>query len=166
MKERIVALRTELGLNQAEFSKKIGLSRSGLASIEVGQNPLRDRHIKLIKAAFPQVSEAWLKDGVGEMFVTDKVTDLLYEWKLEDFCRELLEEVEEFDLEQQQYILRFLQGVVARLSGRPAETEQELTAEQMEMIERKTQEYQQALIEQEKVASRPSSLPGLSEMQA
>lgn len=117
MGNRAIALRESLHLTQQEFAEKLGLARSSWSEVENGRRALQDRHIKLIKAAFPQVSEAWLRDGSGEMFVKDNISDLLYKWNLEECCRDVLTAFAEFEPEQQQYILRFIQQVVARLSA-------------------------------------------------
>ena len=124
MKERIVALRTELGLNQAEFSKKIGLSRSGLASIEVGQNPLQDRHIKLIKAAFPQVSETWLKDGIGDMFLPiepdEELELVLAQTNLPEVAKQCVRVYEKASPELKAHLDRYLKNLLRDImSGYP-----------------------------------------------
>lgn len=68
MNERVSQLRSKLGLTLKDFGGKIGMSAGGLADVERGRNPVQERHIKLILAAFPQVSEEWLRDGTGPMF--------------------------------------------------------------------------------------------------
>lgn len=74
MNKRIAELRKELGLTQAEFSQKISLSRTGLASIERGVNNITDRTISDICRVFG-VSEYWLRDGEGPMFRPVKSVD-------------------------------------------------------------------------------------------
>lgn len=74
MNKRIAELRKELGLTQAEFSQKISLSRTGLASIERGVNNVTDRTISDICRVFG-VSEYWLRDGEGPMFRPAKSVD-------------------------------------------------------------------------------------------
>lgn len=64
---RLRLVRKALNLNQIEFAKQIGLTQTSLSMIEVGNNTLTDKNIKLICATF-NVSEQWLRNGKGEMF--------------------------------------------------------------------------------------------------
>lgn len=70
MNKRLKILRTELDLNQAEFSKRLAIAQSTYAGLENGKSVLRDRHIKLICSTF-NVNEEWLREGKGDMFVTN-----------------------------------------------------------------------------------------------
>ena len=70
MNKRLKILRTELDLSQAEFSNKLSIAQSTYAVLESGKSALRDRHIKLICSTF-NVSEEWLREGKGDMFVTN-----------------------------------------------------------------------------------------------
>ncbi len=67
MKERIKALRKELNLSQQEFADELGIKRGTVANYEVGRNEPIDAVITLICRRF-NVSEQWLRTGVGEMF--------------------------------------------------------------------------------------------------
>lgn len=67
--ERVKFLRKSiLDLNQDEFSKKIGISRSNVANIEVGRINITDRTISDICREF-NINEKWLRNGEGEVFV-------------------------------------------------------------------------------------------------
>jgi len=68
MYKRIKEIRKELKLSQEDFGKKIGLSQSTLAMIEVGKRNFNDKHVKLICSTF-NVSEQWLRTGIGDMFL-------------------------------------------------------------------------------------------------
>ena len=65
--ERIKEVRRALGMSQAKFANGISISNGYIAGIELEKRKANDRIIKLICAQY-QVSEAWLKEGVGEMF--------------------------------------------------------------------------------------------------
>ena len=67
MHHRIRAARKALKLNQLEFANRIGLSQTALSMIEVGNNPITNKNIKLICATF-NVNEQWLRTGIGEIF--------------------------------------------------------------------------------------------------
>ena len=68
MKERIKALRKELGLTQQEFADKLGIKRTTIGNYELGRNEPVDSVISLICDRC-SVNEAWLRTGEGEMFV-------------------------------------------------------------------------------------------------
>lgn len=70
MNKRLKILRTELDLSQAEFSNKLSIAQSTYAVLESGKTSLRDRHMKLICSTF-NVNEEWLREGKGDMFVTN-----------------------------------------------------------------------------------------------
>lgn len=67
---RVKYLRKDvLKINQDDFSKKIGLSRSNIANIETGRVKLTDRTISDICREF-NINEHWLRTGKGEMELT------------------------------------------------------------------------------------------------
>jgi transcriptional regulator with XRE-family HTH domain len=74
MKDRLIAVRTVLGLSQRNFSKGIYLSQSYYAQIESETREINDRIIALISAKY-SVSKDWLMKGKGEMF-SDTLPDI------------------------------------------------------------------------------------------
>lgn len=67
MKDRIKALRKQLGLNQTEFGQKIGIKQTTVAGYETGAKNPMDSVIISICREF-NVSENWLRMGEGDMF--------------------------------------------------------------------------------------------------
>ena len=67
MKDRILAIRKALRLNQGEFAGQVGMKRAALSMIEVGTNNLSNKNIKLICMTFG-INEQWLRTGAGDMF--------------------------------------------------------------------------------------------------
>lgn len=65
--DNIKALRKHLGLNQTEFSSRIGLSQTAIAKYEAGLRECRDVSILSIVREY-RCSETWLRTGEGEMF--------------------------------------------------------------------------------------------------
>ncbi len=68
MNERIKKLRKELDLTQQKFADKLGVKRNTVGQWECGINALTDQVITSICREF-NVSEEWLRNGTGEMFV-------------------------------------------------------------------------------------------------
>ena len=64
---RLKQLRRALKINQTHFAKQLGITQTAYSMIERGNNPLSDRHIKVICSAF-NVNEDWLRKGTGDMF--------------------------------------------------------------------------------------------------
>ena len=65
--ERLRELRKTLKLNQTNFAKQLGMTQTAYSMIENGNNPLSDRHIKVICSSF-NVNENWLRTGEGDLF--------------------------------------------------------------------------------------------------
>ena len=88
--QRIKEIRNALHMNQMEFSKRLGLSQSSLAMIEVGKRKFSDKHIKIICSEF-HVNEKWLRTGEGEMFLVS-----CYDKEFIDIFEKLLPESQYF----------------------------------------------------------------------
>lgn len=69
MNDRIKELRKSLKLNQTEFGSRIGVKQSAITGYETGIRSPGDAVILSICREF-SVSEAWLRYGTGEMFVS------------------------------------------------------------------------------------------------
>lgn len=76
MNERIKDLRKRLNLTQQEFADRLSIKRGAVANYEVGRNTPSDSVIALICREF-NVSERWLREGEGEMFLPQNDTDAL-----------------------------------------------------------------------------------------
>ena len=69
--DRLKKIRNTLHLSQREFSKRIFISQSLYADIELGNVELKERYIQLISTQF-NINIDWLKDGEGEMYKLSK----------------------------------------------------------------------------------------------
>lgn len=67
MNERIRKLRKALDLTQQKFADKLGIQRNTVAMYEMGRTIPSDAIMLSICREF-NVSEKWLRDGVGDMF--------------------------------------------------------------------------------------------------
>jgi transcriptional regulator with XRE-family HTH domain len=74
--ERLIKIRSALGLTQEKFAEKIRVSTGYMSSLEQSHRELNTRLIKLIADTFG-VNENWLQYGTGEMFTNPKDTELL-----------------------------------------------------------------------------------------
>ena len=68
MNERIRELRKALNITQQELADKLSLKRNTIATYEMGKATPSDRTISDICREY-NVSEEWLWDGTGEMFI-------------------------------------------------------------------------------------------------
>lgn len=69
MKDRIKKVRKELDLTQQEFADRLCVKRGAIANYEIGRNEPTCAIISLICREF-NVSEEWLRYGIGEMFLS------------------------------------------------------------------------------------------------
>ena len=76
LNERLIKLRKYLHITQQEFADRLNVSRSTVATYEVGKSNPSDAAISLICREF-NVNEEWLREGIGEMFLpTDRNADI------------------------------------------------------------------------------------------
>lgn len=152
MKERIIQLREALKMSQADFGKKIGLARSGISSVENGQRVVQERHIKLILSAFPDVSEDWLRDGVGDMFKasSSEAERLVKKYSFPDIVGKLLKVYEGLNNNQQEAVLEYAQRFIASMIDDDG-------------IEAKVEAYRQELLSEKNSAMSSASQIGNDE---
>lgn len=152
MKERILQLREALKLSQAEFAEKIGLARSGISSVENGQRVVQERHIRLILSAFPDVSENWLRNGVGDMFKASsgEAERLVKKYSFPDIVGKLLTVYEGLNEGQQEAVLEYAQRFIASLIDDDG-------------IEAKVEAYRQELLAEKETAISSASQIGNDE---
>lgn len=69
--ERVREIRKAKGLTLEKFGDKIGLKKNSVSQIENGKNELTEANAKAICREY-NVSEKWLKNEKGEMFLVDR----------------------------------------------------------------------------------------------
>lgn len=69
--QKLKLLRNQLGLTQEEFANRIGVSRNSVANYETKVREPVAAVFSLICREF-NVNEKWLREGVGEMFLSDE----------------------------------------------------------------------------------------------
>lgn len=101
MYHRLKEVRKRLGMNQVDFSKRLGLSQSTLAMLEVGKRSFNDKHVKLVCSTYG-VSEHWLRTGEGEMFGSSP-----YEKEIFEILDGLRPESQQYLLNMARELMRF-----------------------------------------------------------
>lgn len=79
MHERLKELRKSLHLTQQEFANKLGITRSTVATYEMGKSNPSDAAISLICNKF-NVNETWLRTGVGDPYIETDPDTVLMQW--------------------------------------------------------------------------------------
>lgn len=113
MKERIKKIRRELDLTQQEFADRLGIKRGTISNYELGRNDPVDSVISLICREF-NVSEEWLRDGNGDMFITDKPNELdalVMKYGLSDADQVLIEKYISLKPKSRDTIIQFISEV-------------------------------------------------------
>ena len=166
MNKRLFELRKALGMTLAEFGEKLGVTAQSISAMEKGIRPILDRTVIGILAAFPQVSEAWLRDGEGGMYRKTDDSDLeaaLAELRLPDVCARYVRVYNSMSPEIQQALDEHMRAFLADLLSGVARTGSagivgavksydEMTAEE------KIQAYREDVLAQEKTESGASPL--------
>ena len=120
--ERLKKLRKALDLTQQEFSDKLKVSRSNIATYEVGKNNPADAVINLICREF-NVSEEWLRTGEGEMLLpkADTALELLVaEHSLSGGDRVLIEKFLSLKPEDRRVLVDYTRKVAAAIADQEA----------------------------------------------
>lgn len=82
MNKRLKEIRKELKLSQEEFGGRLGVTGASISRLESGSNSFTEQMIKSVCREY-NVNYAWLKEGIGDMFVSaddsvaNRIDDLL-----------------------------------------------------------------------------------------
>ena len=114
--DRIKLLRSEdfYSLNQEQFAKRIGISRSNLANIETRKVKLTDRVAKEICKEF-KINYLWLIDGEGEPLTetpNDIFDEIRREYNLNDGDIELLKEYCEMSSDERNSLREYIKSLI------------------------------------------------------
>lgn len=115
--ERFIALRKACKKSQTDFSKVLGLSRSGIADIETGRRNVTEKHLIMLDNWDEyNVNIEWLRTGKGEMFLpteTDVLELIRKEYSLTDAQLGFVSTFVRLPESEKNTILKFLQAVAA-----------------------------------------------------
>ena len=152
--DRIKQVRKSKGLTMEQFGSRIGLGKSAVNKIEKGINGTTDQTVQSICREFG-VSEVWLRTGDGPMLddTSGSILDrLVAEYHLNDRKRAILTAFLKLSPADQDAILRYVDGVVAEISGQPAAPDLDIDAE--------VDAYRQELLAQKKAEADASVSAG------
>lgn len=129
MRERIKQVRQSMKLKQNEFAKRLLISQSQLAAIETGARAVTERTIRSICSEF-SVSESWLRDGIGEMFIDNSdniMSDIVERFDLDDLDQKIVMAYLKMNESDRGVFKQFLNQVVqeAKDEGYPVVTEEQ-----------------------------------------
>lgn len=125
--ERVKEVRKELGLTLERFGERLGVTKQTVSRIENGVNNLTDQMQKAICREF-NVSEEWLRDGVGSMFVepdTFSLDDFAKSRGMTDLEKEIIKTYFEIDPDIRKIVLNHFKEKLLGVKGAP-ETPEEL----------------------------------------
>lgn len=113
--ERFTELRKACKKNQSEFSKVLGLSRSGVTAIETGQRSVTEKHLLMLSNWDEyNVNIDWLRTGKGDMFLpneTDTLELVRKEYNLTDAQLKFVANFLRLPENEKDVIFNFLESV-------------------------------------------------------
>lgn len=117
--ERIKELRKALRMTQTAFADRIGIRQNSVALLEMGRNTPSDQTVAFICREF-RVSEEWLRNGTGEMFVPSPasiVDELAEEYHLCPEAQAMVEKFITLDPAAQLAVFDYMCAVVDEIRG-------------------------------------------------
>lgn len=115
--ERFIELRKACRKSQTDFSKVLGLSRSGVADIETGRRNVTEKHLLMLSNWDEyNVNIDWLRTGKGDMFLpneTDTLELIRKEYGLTDTQLKFIANFLRLPENEKDVIFNFLESVFA-----------------------------------------------------
>jgi transcriptional regulator with XRE-family HTH domain len=119
MKERIKEIRKSTELSQEAFGKRLGVSGAAISRLEQGERGITEQMVLSISREF-NVSEEWLRNGSGDMFVLtqeDELQELQIKYHLDNLDLKILREYLKLSSEHRKifknYFVNVFGGVIA-----------------------------------------------------
>ena len=117
MNKRLRHIRKTLGLKQADFGARLGVSNVAISGIESGYRNLTDQMFLAVCREF-RVREEWLRHGTGEMFIpapVDELDALAQRYGLPDIAKRLVKGFVELDENAMQSVLAYLDSIMSEM---------------------------------------------------
>lgn len=114
MDKRLLLVRKNVKLNQEDFGRRIGVTRSAICNYENGSRPISEQVVLSVCREFG-VNREWLETGDGEMMVaapTDELDALAQKYHLRHKDYVLIEKLVNLSQAERDGIFRFMQDVV------------------------------------------------------
>jgi transcriptional regulator with XRE-family HTH domain len=137
MNIRIRKLRKSLDLTQQAFAERIGLKQNTIALIESGKRNISTQSLMAICREF-NVSEEWLRSGIGEMFVPESNNELdalVKKYHLSPAASIVIEKFIKMSDEDQQVLLNYITDVAQAISSDDKRTIDEQVADYRRQLE-------------------------------
>ena len=136
MKGRDKEVRRVLKIRQEKCGARIKISGASVSKIESGENNPSERTLSLIISEF-NVSESWLRDGVGDMFKksSNEAERLVKKYSFPEIVGKLLTVYESLNESQQEAVLEYAQRFISsvideqNIEAKTAAYREELLAE-------------------------------------
>lgn len=138
MNERIKEIRKALDLSQEKFGEKLGITKTAVSKMELGNYNVTDTMVKLICAKF-NINEQWLVNGVGSMSIENDRTileQLSSEYKLDHTDALIIESYLKLSPANRKAIKEYARSLSAALSiedEKEDEIEKELESYRLEL---------------------------------
>lgn len=129
--ERLKVLRKALNIKQGDFAEKISTTQGHISDIENGRKNLSERTIKLIcleNWEGKNVSEEWLRSGVGDMFIQipeeDETAALVYgllgpgRESFYDMVLEIIKAYKQLSPNSQKVVNELVENVFSNMKGK------------------------------------------------
>lgn len=149
MNKRLIFLRKNLGkMNQENFGKHLGVTKSAISNMETGRFGITDTMVKLICTEF-NVNESWLRTGEGEMFAEPEqisLDELASKNELTDLELDIVKALMEIPK-------KIRTNLVSRLK-QVFKEHKELAATNEDLIEQEVEKYRQELLAELKGAEK------------
>ena len=154
--DRLKKLRKELDLTQGAFAARIGSVQNTITGYESGRRNPSAQVIALISREFG-VNEEWLRDGAGEMFIsesTDELDALARKYNLSVSDQLFVEKYVNLKPGSRDAIMNFILDVASALSE--SKPEEEPAAPELD-IDAEVEEYRRQLELQKKAEAESSA---------
>lgn len=155
MHERLKKIRKTLDLTQQEFADRIGVKRNTVATYEMGRSNPSDSAVSLICREF-NINESWLRDGIGEMFLTtdrrteiERLTKQLMSEEEDSFKNRLISVLADLSVKEWEFLeLRLKQLYEVGYNGDNITTNTSLTIEKEHepTVEELEEEYKKSVL--------------------
>lgn len=152
--QKLKLLRNQLGLTQEEFANRIGVSRNSVANYETKVREPVAAVFSLICREF-NVNEKWLREGVGEMFLSDERISLDEYARVHGITereRSIIEKFLKVDPSKRRYIIEAISNFFDKEQSEKDDIEFKVEAYRQELLAEKKKKEESSLSQTTKEA--------------